>query len=229
MELTTGSENQTMSSKEIAKLTGKLHHNVTRDIEKMLKTLDIEDASFLTHQKTYQNREIKSYNLPKRETLILVSGYNVKLRTKIIDRWQELENMNMDSYMIPNPITRAKAWIVEQEKLQLAMDTVKSQAKRIELDKPKVEFAKRFADSNGNYSIGSLAKILNIKNVGRNNMFKLLRNNSVFMKDNIPYQRYIKSEYFKVVIAEKNGMNFKVPVATPKGLMWVEKNINKWI
>jgi len=83
---------QTMSSLEIAKLTGKQHKNVMADIRNMLKELDIMTAEFSAVRLNSRNKEIPCYNLPKRETLILVSGYNIKMRAAIIDRWQELED-----------------------------------------------------------------------------------------------------------------------------------------
>ena len=81
----------TMSSLEIAELTGKRHDHVMVDIVKMLKDLEIHAPDFSGTYKTARGNEYKCYNLPKRETLILVSGYSVAMRARIIDRWQELE------------------------------------------------------------------------------------------------------------------------------------------
>lgn len=57
----------------------------------MLEDLEIGLSNFAESYVNAQNKVQPMYNLPKRETLILVSGYNVQLRAKIIDRWQELE------------------------------------------------------------------------------------------------------------------------------------------
>ena len=57
----------------------------------MLESLNIQSADFLADYKDSKGRTYPCFNLPKRETLILVSGYNVALRAKIIDRWAELE------------------------------------------------------------------------------------------------------------------------------------------
>ena len=81
----------TMSSLEISKLTGKDHRNVLADIRAMLEGLEIEGAEFSAPYKMPSGQNTTLYNLPKRECFILVSGYNLKLRAAIIDRWQELE------------------------------------------------------------------------------------------------------------------------------------------
>lgn len=81
----------TMSSREIAELTGKEHKNVIRDIRLMLTGLKTEPSNYVGSYRDVTGRALPSFDLPKRETLILVSGYSVELRARIIDRWMELE------------------------------------------------------------------------------------------------------------------------------------------
>lgn len=83
---------KTMSSLEIAKLCNKEHRNVMADIRNMLKDLNLSTAEFSAVYKAENGQEYECFNLPKRETLILVSGYDIVKRAQIIDRWQELEN-----------------------------------------------------------------------------------------------------------------------------------------
>lgn len=79
-----------MSSLEIAELTGKDHAKVLIDIRKMFDELGILTSDFSTVRKV-RGKEYDVFNLPKRETIILVSGYSVAMRAAIVDRWQELE------------------------------------------------------------------------------------------------------------------------------------------
>lgn len=81
----------TMSSREIAELCEKRHTHVLADIDKMLNELEIHSADFSAQYKDSTGRMLRCYNLPKDLTLTLIAGYNVKLRKRIIDRWQELE------------------------------------------------------------------------------------------------------------------------------------------
>ena len=83
----------------IAELTGKEHRNVKRDAETMLTEL-YEKASLLRFEQSYtaeNGQTYTCYNLPKEEVLILISGYSIPLRAKIIRRLEELEN---STYMI---------------------------------------------------------------------------------------------------------------------------------
>lgn len=80
----------TMSSVDIAELTGKRHDHVMRDIRKVLATLGGLPNFGGTYSDS-QGKQQDCFNLPKRECLILVSGYSVELRARVIDRWMELE------------------------------------------------------------------------------------------------------------------------------------------
>lgn len=144
-ELINVGEVQTMSSREIAELTGKAHKNVLRDIENMLKALNLEQNSFLSFVDDGPNgRPLKVYNLPKEETLILVSGYNVKMRAAIIRRWQELEAQVAKPALpdFTDPVAAARAWADEVEQKLLAQ----KEAERLALEnKQALEYVDRQA------------------------------------------------------------------------------------
>lgn len=81
----------TMSSLEIAGLTDKEHRNVVADIKRILDDAEIEGAGFLAPYKMPSGQATNIYNLPRRECDLVISGYSVKYRLAIIDRWHELE------------------------------------------------------------------------------------------------------------------------------------------
>ncbi|UJM33724.1 Rha family transcriptional regulator [Bartonella henselae] len=82
---------QTMSSREIAELCGKRHDHVMRDIRKLFSELKIDLSNFAGLYKDSTGRTLPCYHLPKRESLIVILGYNTVLRAKIIDYWKKLE------------------------------------------------------------------------------------------------------------------------------------------
>lgn len=112
--------NLTMSSMDIAIITGKEHKAILRDIRTMLVNLygtfevpegtsasvfiqqnlsdlsdGILDGANLYHEQKQEftvNRDVRGYvtgiDLNYNLTMTLISGYEVKLRKAIIDRWQ---------------------------------------------------------------------------------------------------------------------------------------------
>lgn len=85
----------TMSSREIAELTGKEHFNVRRDIQNMLRELGEDAFKFEGMSKDAYGRPLPVFNLPKDLTITLVSGYNVTMRHRIVTRWMELEEQQV--------------------------------------------------------------------------------------------------------------------------------------
>jgi phage regulator Rha-like protein len=77
-----------LTSVEIAELTGKLHKHVMRDVENMLKALGIDSAEFSAQYKDITGRTHACFSLPPREVKILITGYDVARRAKVIG-WLE--------------------------------------------------------------------------------------------------------------------------------------------
>jgi Rha family phage regulatory protein len=112
----------TMTSREIAELTGKRHDNVLIDARAMLVELHGE-GGVLRFQDTQVNpqngQEYPVINLPKRETLILVSGYSIEMRARIIDRWQELESQQQKA-LSPAELMLAQAQMLVDHERRVA-------------------------------------------------------------------------------------------------------------
>ena len=82
-------DSQTMTTPEIAELTGKRHDNVMR-VAKMLAERGIICATQI--EERYNNNNLrKIYRLTKTESINLVANLSPEFTAAIIKRWQELE------------------------------------------------------------------------------------------------------------------------------------------
>ncbi len=98
--------------------------------------------------------------------------------------------------------------------------------------KPKIEFYEQVTSSKDAVDIGTVAKVLNIKNIGKIKLFEFLRTNKILDTKNRPYQKYIDSGWFRLIESswtDKNGdshINFKT-VAYQKGIDAIRRLILK--
>lgn len=81
----------TMSSREIANVTGKRHPDVKRDIQSMATELGEDVSAFAHIYRDSMNREQTEYLLDREHTDCLLTGYSAPMRMKVIRRWRELE------------------------------------------------------------------------------------------------------------------------------------------
>jgi len=91
MNLIQSIQNQTMSSRDIAKLCNKEHKNVIRVIRDLLSD-EILDAQIEPLKFSYRGQDFDYYELNKRDSIVLVARLNPAFMAKIIDRWEYLEN-----------------------------------------------------------------------------------------------------------------------------------------
>lgn len=90
-----------LNSLEISGLFNKRHDLVKKDIENMFKNLDINSKDYILEtelQKSDGKKEqILTYDLPKVEATVLLSGYNIKLRKEIVDKAYQSEEKTAGS------------------------------------------------------------------------------------------------------------------------------------
>ncbi|CAM2998809.1 phage antirepressor KilAC domain-containing protein [Hathewaya histolytica] len=118
--------------------------------------------------------------------------------TKKFNQMKQQLQQPKDSYMIQDPIERAKAWIMEQQEKQKLLE-------ENEKNKPKVLFAEALEVSESSILIGELAKLLrqNDIDIGQNRLFEKLRNEGYLIKKkgenyNLPTQYSMDLKLFEI-------------------------------
>ena len=231
---------ETMTSLEIAEVTGKRHDSILRDIRNILSQ-GVDAHNFVeTYYTDKSNRQQKCYTLTKKGCLILASGYDVILREKIINRWEELETKERNQYKGPQSFAEALMLAAkQQEQIEEQQRQLEANSKEIvELNgaiaemEPKVTYVDMILASNETVTTtqiaqdyGQSAKAFNV----------LLRNFGVQHKvggqwvlyaKHLPFG-YVQSDTFPIV--HKNGTNGTVMHTkwTQKGRLFLYEELKK--
>ena len=182
---------QTMSSREIAELTKKRHDHVLRDIENMLQELDLTSPQFWGELPDSYNRPQRVAYLPKDLSITLVTGYNVRMRHAIIQRWRELEaqvlpDLSTDEgkLLMINELATKQLELISQNKLQ---------AVQLAQAAPKVVYADAMTNADGSVLVRDAAKTIGVP---VRKLEKALRDKRVILADNAPAAKYVAQGYF---------------------------------
>lgn len=219
----------TMTSLQVAEITGKNHSHVIRDIEDEIRKLGAEIGKTIFGLTSYtdkSNRQSKMYNLSKDGAMQLGTRYDATTRYKLIQRMNELEKQLSTQFKVPTTMKEALLLALEQQE-----QIEKLEAKQLE-DKPKVEFYNEVTESKDTIDMATVAKVLNVKGIGRNKLFEILRDKKVLMQNNQPYQKYIDNGWFRQIETKwtKNngdtGINIKT-VVLQKGVDGIRKIVGE--
>ncbi len=104
---------------------------------------------------------------------------------------------------------------------------------RIRHDQPLVEFANQVSNTDNLIDMNAMAKLAVEENIpiGRNRLFRWLRENEILMSGNLPYQKYIERGYFAVKesVFETNSMTktYQQTFVTGKGQAYIIGRLKK--
>lgn len=215
-------ESLTINTKDIADFMGIDHYQVLRKLDgiknkdgttrlngiiEILKKENISiDKYFIESMYVDAKGERrKCYLCTRLGCDLLANKFNgekgILFTAKYVDMFYKMEKVlreNKYSYLIDDPIERAKKWIAEEEERKMLKNEM---LKNI----PKVIFADAVCSSNGSILVNELAKILkqNGVNIGGIRLFNYLREKGYLIKRkgseyNLPTQKSMELKLFQI-------------------------------
>lgn len=243
--MTNGSEiikNETMTSLEIAEVTGRNHKDVMRSIREMEEAwVKVNGRKFaLVEYKDAKGEMRPCYSLSKTECLYIATKFNDEARAKLILRWEELETKEVSLIKVPATFAEALRLAADQaEKLEAQEKMLEASSKEIvELSgtianmQPKVTYVDKILSSKETVTTtqiaqdyGKSAKSFNI----------LLRNFGIQHKVGgqwILYAKYLPNGYVQsdtIPIEHKDGSSGSVMHTkwTQKGRLFLYEELKK--
>ncbi len=203
----------TMSSREIAKMTGIAHTEVKR----MVKSLETaqrlsQPVTASAYEREGETRQ--EFLLNKRDSLLTVSRISPGFTATMLDRWQEREQ----SVSLPdftNPAAAARAWAEQYEKRQRA-------EAQLALSGPKAAFFDQFINVDESLGFRQLCKMLKAKEP-QFRQFLLERN--IMQRVGgalVPPQHHIDAGYFTLHSGVgENRHTWSQARFTARGVKWV--------
>ena len=222
-------EKQTMSSLEIAELTGKDHAHLMRDIRNMEAGWEkISQTKFgLATYNDAQGKPRPCYELTKTECLYVATKFNDEARAKLVIRWEELEKKARKGMIalpdFTDPAEAAMAWAKEyREKKVLAIEnqSLHKEVVRLEQDNSNLAAEVQVLSDDKNYldlimrsrSLMTVTQIAQDYGMSAKAMNQILANMGIQYKNNgqwILYSKYKDGGYVSsrsIDITRSNGM-----------------------
>lgn len=153
-----------VSSRTIAIELGKEHKTVLRELDNTLKSdgTDLYRQIIKSEYKNERGKKYREYLLTEKGFTVYmfnIQGYN-EFKIAYVNEFERMKNQlqqNTDSYMIEDPVERAKRWIEEQEqRKQLETDNAIKQQIIGELQ-PKADYVDKILESTGTMTITQIA------------------------------------------------------------------------
>ncbi|MFA6904401.1 MAG: phage antirepressor KilAC domain-containing protein [Gallionellaceae bacterium] len=208
---------QKMSSREIAELTGKRHDNVKRLMTELANQEVISYPQIEGGNKSANGVTEKLFMVNQRDSYIVVAQLSPEFTGKLVDRWRELESQKISLPNFNDPVEAARAWADAKE-------SENSAVLKLEAVKPQLEFHTAVTEAINAQSIEEVAKVLG---TGRNRLFNWLRSQYLLQANNLPYQEHIDRQYFRVTenaYKDKKGEahTYTRTLITGKGLAYIQ-------